>query len=425
LYEHGPVRLSKDRRTLVHADGTPFFWLGDTAWNGVLRADPKDWRKYLEARSFQQFTVIQFVSTHWRGLAKDPNGQRAYEGDKRIRVNPAFFQRMDGKVAAVNEFGLIAAPVVLWAVTDDEPGFKLPQDDAERLARYIVARWGAYQVIWILGGDGNYRGPRAERWKKIGRAVFLPRHDRLVTMHPNGQNTYNAEFAGESWYDIRTYQSGHGSSDQHLRWLIEGPPAKEWKDPNVLPSINLECNYELHPSYHQKRKFTDFEVRRAAYWSLLVAPTAGVTYGCNPIWVWPEKPEPAEGHAGLGIIDPWPKGLDLPGVKCMTILRKLLAKLPWWTLRPAPELIAEQPGKDKPQAFIAAAMSEDGSLGVVYAPEGGRISLNAAALRRPLAVRWFNPRTGEWSNAGRAIDAAVTFTASDGSDWVLVIGGTD
>ncbi len=32
LYRHGAVRLSKDRRYLVQDDGTPFFWLGDTAW---------------------------------------------------------------------------------------------------------------------------------------------------------------------------------------------------------------------------------------------------------------------------------------------------------------------------------------------------------------------------------------------------------
>src|SRR6266850_6326364 len=31
--QHGPVRVSPDGRCLMHDDGTPFFWMGDTAWN--------------------------------------------------------------------------------------------------------------------------------------------------------------------------------------------------------------------------------------------------------------------------------------------------------------------------------------------------------------------------------------------------------
>src|SRR5579864_9401593 len=45
--QHGPLRLSANRRYFVHADGTPFFFLSDTAWNGPLRATPDEWDHYL------------------------------------------------------------------------------------------------------------------------------------------------------------------------------------------------------------------------------------------------------------------------------------------------------------------------------------------------------------------------------------------
>src|SRR5439155_8204270 len=35
LFQHGPIRLASDRRHFEHADGTPFFWLGDTWWMGL------------------------------------------------------------------------------------------------------------------------------------------------------------------------------------------------------------------------------------------------------------------------------------------------------------------------------------------------------------------------------------------------------
>jgi hypothetical protein len=37
LYRHGPLRVAGDRRRFAHADGTPFFWLGDTWWMGLCR----------------------------------------------------------------------------------------------------------------------------------------------------------------------------------------------------------------------------------------------------------------------------------------------------------------------------------------------------------------------------------------------------
>ncbi len=31
-FNHGPLKVSDNNRFLVHTDGTPFFYLGDTAW---------------------------------------------------------------------------------------------------------------------------------------------------------------------------------------------------------------------------------------------------------------------------------------------------------------------------------------------------------------------------------------------------------
>lgn len=46
-YIHGDIHLSDDRYYLAHADGTPFFWLGDTGWNGALFSDEQSWDVYI------------------------------------------------------------------------------------------------------------------------------------------------------------------------------------------------------------------------------------------------------------------------------------------------------------------------------------------------------------------------------------------
>ncbi len=422
LYQNGPLKVSADGHSLAYADDTPFFWLADTAWNGVLRAKAEDWQRYLTRRREQGFTVIQFVSTHWRGLTRDDLGELAFTGDDRIVLNVPFFQRLDPKVAAINAHGLIASPIMLWTLTDTDPGQVISETACIRFVRYLQARWGAYQVVWMVGGDGCYeRSGLVEKFQHIGRAVFEDRHDRLATLHPCGQVWIKEDFGGETWFDFIGYQSGHGDSNEHLRWLVEGPPVSDWNSDPVIPVINLEPNYETHPSYHSKTVFGAYEVRRASYWSLLVSPTAGVTYGHNAIWVWPsEKPEPAENHNNIGLVQPWYTALDTPALESMAVLHRFFDALPWWRLRPAQGVLVVQPGSDDPRRFIAAAQTSDGQQTVIYLPEGESITVYTNQLNQPTHARWHDPRSGTWHDAVLTTLPEQTFVPPDEQDWLLV-----
>jgi hypothetical protein len=421
LYRHGPLLLAPTRRYFVHADGTPFLWLGDTAWNGVLRATLPDWEYYLHTRAQQGFTAVQFVTTHWRALPADAHGEQAYKASNPICINPAFFQRLDEKVAAINRYGLVAVPVLLWALREPSPGATLSAEDATLLARYLVARWGAHQVVWILAGGGDYRGERAAHWQQIGRAVFLERHDRLVTMHLPGLHWLSEPLVGETWLDFIGYQSGHDDSDEYLRWLVAGPPAQHWRQEPPRPIINLEPCYESHQAYHSKQIITGRTVRRALYWSMLVAPTTGVTYGQHGVWHWSAQRETPIGHPYLNEVTPWREALHLEGAQAMTHLRAFFAALPWWRLRPAPELVPEQPGQADPRRFVAAACTEEGDVAVLYVPEGLELTLDTTALRHPALARWFNPRQGTWHPAGPIAHPTARLATPTGEDWALAV----
>src|SRR5688572_28808365 len=58
-----PKRLkdSENRRFLVREDGSPFFWLGDTAWELFHRLNREEADRYLQDRAQKGFTVIQAV----------------------------------------------------------------------------------------------------------------------------------------------------------------------------------------------------------------------------------------------------------------------------------------------------------------------------------------------------------------------------
>ncbi|MFO7692080.1 MAG: DUF4038 domain-containing protein [Vicinamibacterales bacterium] len=423
---HGPIRISSDDRSFVHDDGAPFFFLGDTVWNGALLSTRDDWDTYLRTRAGQGFSAVQFVATQWRAAPDgDLKKELAYTGTERISINTAFFQRLDEKVAALNHAGLLAVPVMLWAINGGSnpqvnPGVSLPEDQAVLLARYMVARWGADQVAWILGGDADYRGAKAEKWKRIGRAVFGDIAHAPVTMHPGGMQWVWQEFADESWYGFVGYQSGHGDDDKTLRWQIDGPPAVDWMKQPHRPFVNLEPCYENHVAYQSRKAITAEQVRRAMYWSLLHTPAAGVSYGGHGVWGWDDGTRPPTDHAGSGIPLPWQQALTMPGATQMRHLAQYFTSIDFGRLRPAPEAVANQPGSQEPKRFIAAARTDGKGLLVLYVPEDRAVDVKADMLPPSPRASWFNPRTGEISTAvGEEADGVLRFRTPSEGDWIL------
>jgi Protein of unknown function (DUF4038) len=55
------LTVSDNRRFLVHGDGTPYFYLGDTAWELFHRLTREEAEFYLRNRAAKRFTVIQAV----------------------------------------------------------------------------------------------------------------------------------------------------------------------------------------------------------------------------------------------------------------------------------------------------------------------------------------------------------------------------
>lgn len=418
--KRGPIRVSKNGRFFEHADGTPFFWLVDTAWNGALKSNVKDWERYLDDRRNKRFTGVQFVTTQWRTAYTDSDGQVAYTGFDRIRINPRFYQRLDARVDAVNEKGLLAVPVLLWTLGDRSysPG-QLPESEAIRLARYQVARYGAHHVAWFLPGDGRYFGENAERWKRIGRKVFDGPGHAPVFLHPQGMQWPFDAFLDENWVSAFGYQSGHGDDARTLRWIFDGPPARKWSLKRPRPVINLEPPYEAHVAYQSRKPHSAYNVRRAIYWSLLNAPTAGTSYGAHGVWSWESEPKEPLNHKGTGVAKPWHEAMQLEGSNQLRHLAELFSSLEWWTFEPDPKLVSVAFDNNDPYRHASASRSPSTKQAVVYLPKGGELTLNTRRLEKGFTAEWFDPRTGKRRAAKTSPGAR--YSAPDARDWVLVI----
>ena len=242
LYRHGRLRAAADRRTLEHADGTPFLWLGDTWWMGLgKRLDwPDGFRRLLDDRVGKGFSVIQVVAGPLPDFSATPEGiwhpQQANEGGwpwerDWERLNAAYFDHVDRRIDAIVEAGIVPCIVSMWAFYEHVMG-------AERIKRHwreIVARYAAYPVVFCVAGEVNLAGydfdagredrdarlaAQLETWTDAVHEIHrIDPYHNIVTAHPaspDGRSLLKDDDA----LDINMIQTSHWS--YHL-------PGEKWR----------------------------------------------------------------------------------------------------------------------------------------------------------------------------------------------------
>lgn len=426
LFKRGAIKHIPGKYYLTYDDGTPFFWMGCTAWNGAMKSTASDWDYYLKDRSDRRYNLIQFVTTQWRGGDSNRDGEVAFTGSGRIEINPSFFQKLDARVDRINEFGLVASPVLLWALPSVtgrhlSPGYYLPVDEAAKLASYIVARYQGNHVVWILGGDGRYFGEFEDRWKAIGQRVFNGIDHAPATLHPHGSSYIGDLYAGESWYGIMGYQSSHNYSQRVVDFINREEVAHDWPKIRPMPNINMEPIYEnIHD--HQ----TPENVRNAIWWSLFATPVAGITYGANGIWSWIENDgDQILNHRTAPWTASWKNSLKLPVSREMKYVYDFVDQFEWWKLYPDRDLLVEQPGDQQYDAFVSVLTNRNRSQVLAYIPKNGVVR-----LRNPVGIsyeaRWFDPKRNDYTPADlKTSPGTIAVTQNGDTGMVLILTNDD
>ena len=135
LYRHGPLKVAKDHRHFEQADGTPFFWLADTWWMGLVKRLkwPEDFALLAADRQRKGFTVVQIVAGLYPDMPeRDPRGanEAGFPYDASYtEINPAYFDRADQRIRHLVESNLAPCIVGCW-------GYYLPILGVEKMKRH-------------------------------------------------------------------------------------------------------------------------------------------------------------------------------------------------------------------------------------------------------------------------------------------------
>jgi len=173
LYRHGPLKIAADQRHFAHADGTPFFWLGDTWWKCLAkRLDWDGFRELTADRKTKGFTVVQIVCVPYPDEDSfeemwENEGGKPYLDKAFTQVNPDYFDYADRRFRHLIDEGIVPAIVGAWARHDCDAMKVAGVEGLKRHWRHLVARYGAFPVVWIVAGEVSEelrygRGPWGE-----------------------------------------------------------------------------------------------------------------------------------------------------------------------------------------------------------------------------------------------------------------------
>ena len=419
------LKVAPNQRYLAREDGSPFFYLGDTAWELFHRARREEADVYLQDRAAKGFTVIHAVVLAELDGLSDPNayGHLPLRDNDPARPVEAYFQHVDYIVAKAQSLGLYVGMLPTWGDKWNKRSGAGPEiftpANAERFGEFLGRRYRNRPVIWILGGDRN---PESAAHLQIVRAFArgITRGDggrNLMTYHPTGWSNSATWFHADAWLDFNMVQSGHDARDKPNHQFTSSN--RQLRPPK--PTLDGESAYEDHPIDWTPENgwFDDFDARQAAYWSML-AGAAGHTYGNHNVWqLW----EPGRAPVSWART-PWRQALDHPGAAQMGHLRRLFESRPFMELVPDLDLIVNRPGTF--DAHVRAARAADGSFAFVYTPSGKNVTVATGKIKGPtVKAWWFNPRVGVGAEIGLfAGGGAVEFvppTSGRGNDWVLVL----
>ncbi|MFY0626842.1 MAG: DUF4038 domain-containing protein [Reichenbachiella sp.] len=398
LYKHGMIGISEDQRHLAHADGTPFFWLADTWWKNLCkRLTWEGFQELAQDRKAKGFSVVQIVAGPYPDEGPfepmwENEGGFMYENQEFTILNPDYWKYADRRIEYLIDTEISPAIVGAWGRADCDAMKHVGVDGLKRHWRFLIARYGAYPVFWILAGELHNNSKWGEGpWGEVGRYVReIDPYQRPITIHSGSGRR------GEKGDNNNiTYDMVGGSHDPKvaISSAVNNLISAYHKEP-AMPVIMGEGCYEGHMQNGFRY------VQRHMFWQYMLSGAAGHTYGAAGIWHASVEGDPGCESSAFGgkktyDLTTWREGMSYAGATQVGLGKKLLEKYDWQNFEPHPEWAEDR-------SFAAGI---PGEVRFVYQPKRYIYDWNGPVVRGvetdvKYTAYYFDPATGRRFDAG-------------------------
>jgi hypothetical protein len=354
-------------------------------------------------RRAKGFNVVQIVCGPYpdENTMKDSwdnEGGKPYGTKDFSVVNLKYFEYSDRRIKHLVDNGIVPAIVGGWGRGDCDGLAMAGVEGMKRHWRNLLARYGAYPTIWIVGGES--KGPE---WGKIAMYLkSLDAYDKPLTIHPPCGVPCD-----RSVFNFEMLQTGHGG-------LNDGRPTpgtnavpqlkKAMELSPTLPVLIGEFCYEGHMQEGAP------DVQRHVFWGSMLTGSAGLTYGAAGIWHASVEGNP--GTKNIYDFTTWKEGMNYPGAAQLGRGKKLLEQYQWWRFQSHPEWV------DK-DCFAAGI---PGEVRFIYRPKRGIYNWSETVVKDlepdvDWQVYYWDPVSGRKFDQG-----VIKATAKTGDKYAKQVG---
>ncbi len=456
----GMIRATANGHAFEHADGTPFFLLGDTWWatpTSRYRWDDDEaprpmgpaagFKDYVRFRRAQGYNCIAMIAAfpNWANDGKparlnapdgtvlraawpqagtrsakemaDEEGRRAFlfpgkvPGFEEIipdleRLNPEYFRSFDRKIDCLNARGIVPFIEVarrdigqVWKKHYPWPG------SYARFIQYVRSRVQAHVCLFSpIHFDTPAQSIPPADWNEAAILAW-ERHGPPPFGTLAGTNSNPSSLANFGHVDRAPWLGFHQIGNRRTHDVYECL-AEIFRASPPVPGINGEPYYDGMEEAEGGTEKAALYCRSAMYGSVLSGGLGGHIYGAGG-WkggMWSGEVE-AESPFPIWDVIRWPSADHMRHLKTFVLSEgRIYQDL-------VPDAGGISPGRSgKPKSLTGwayAARTEERDLFLLYfEKECPRATLSGALPGRKYGARWFDPRAGRWEDAGGGTLAA-------------------
>lgn len=448
IYKRGFLKTEKGIPYFMYNDGTPFFYLGDTHWSmaGEEFDSAGDRAGDIKTDSRFKYLVDRMVDNKFTVYQSEPIGEENNLEHGFDETSLPFFENLDRRFKYIAEKGLVHANAMMFFTTLIYQGRatyinnEYQYDYLEKLARYWVARYSCYPVLWTIAQECDRQYNERSKltidnnpWVNVAEYTYMydpykhPLTAHMECIQTVGLNPYVSQrelrlswsifknLEGHTWYGIQAFALHNKNTDYDVL-------RDAWENSQGKVMVLYEGQYENLGTMNYGA--------RVQGWYAYLNGWFGYGYGAQDIWLYNNDfVANCCSDDGHDCITPelkavtWADMVKKPTFRQLMYMRQFFEALPWWNLRPDLDYGNKFKAHSN-ETHWAVSATKDSSLYVAYIYGKEEIGkMHQMNKDVTYTIKWFNPRTNEYTLIDQAYKAEkgeyIIPQKPDDEDWVI------
>lgn len=275
----------------------PLFLLAESMWCAFTNISIEEWEWYLDFRWHQGFNAVQIsvlpLVLETKVFSIAPFKLNAQGNFNFYEINGDYFDKAEKMLEMATKKGFVPYLAVTMCnyIPDESEAFGrveekyiIPFDALENYVVQVMKSFSKFYPIFQISEDTSFPSDRAKKYYlKVLEIIKSIDPKALTVMH----TSVKKDILPDEFFkhvDLYMYQAGHFIEMQdnpykYAQRYYNNAPIKR-------PIINTSVCYDGMGYGYKYGRFSEFNIRKSIWQSVLSGAKAGVTYGAHGVWNW-------------------------------------------------------------------------------------------------------------------------------------------